>query len=230
MDGSKTKIVALHGALGCGAQLAAALQPLQQEFEVFTPDLPGHGNLAGQAITLENCIAALRDFMLKNQLAGATVFGYSMGGYVALCAVQKYPELFGNIVTLGTKLDWNPEFAAKEIGKLDAQKMIEKIPAYVANLEKYHGKNWQDMLAHTASFMAFLGDEVPLKTDVYQRIMHPVTLCLAEADTMVTQAETEHAANMLPFGRFEMIANSKHPIDAVDMEHLMVVLRVVSSL
>ncbi|MBK6838777.1 MAG: alpha/beta fold hydrolase [Bacteroidetes bacterium] len=41
------------------------------------------------------------------------VFGYSMGGYIALHLALRHPEQFKGIITFGTKLDWSPEVASK---------------------------------------------------------------------------------------------------------------------
>ena len=60
----------------------------------------------------------------------------------------------------------------------------------------------------------------PLNTDVFQTILHPVLLCWGNEDNMVSKDETQHAANMLPFGEFCLLTNSGHPIEKVDMELL----------
>ena len=45
--------------------------------------------------------------------------GHSMGGYVALKLALKRPELVDRIITLGTKFNWTPEVAAKEVKMLN---------------------------------------------------------------------------------------------------------------
>lgn len=216
----KPKLLCLHGALGSAAQLQWALHPLAAYFDLHFFDFPGHGERTDEQLSMESCIAATRDFIHKNKLAGVTIFGYSMGGYVALLLAKKFPELVGQIVTLGTKLDWNPEVAAKEARMLNPEKMLEKIPHYVDYLKKWHGRDWSTTVKQTADLMRNLGQTRPLHTDVYQTILHPVLLCLADDDNMVSVNETHHAANMLPFGAFHSMANSKHPIEKVDMEEL----------
>ena len=68
--------------------------------------------------------------------------------------------------------------------------------------------------------MQYLGANPHFSDDVYQTIQHPVLLCLADADTMVTREETIHAAWMLPNGEFAEIANSGHPVEKVHLEGL----------
>ena len=138
-------LICLHGALGSAAQLEAALQPLKAHAQLHFFDFPGHGSRVNETLTVDNCVAALRDFMLQKQLTGTTLFGYSMGGYVALLFAKRYQELCGQVITLGTKLDWNPHFATQEVEKLNPQIMIEKVPRYAASLEKWHGSDWKKL-------------------------------------------------------------------------------------
>jgi pimeloyl-ACP methyl ester carboxylesterase len=68
--------------------------------------------------------------------------------------------------------------------------------------------------------MLDLGANPRLTDDVYQTIQHPVLLCLADGDTMVTREETIHATYLLPNAEFAEIPNSGHPIEKVDMGEL----------
>ncbi len=229
MKSEKPKLLCLHGALGSAAQLHLALHPLAEDYDLYFFDFPGHGERTNDELTIDACVQATRDYMHREKLAGTTIFGYSMGGYVALLLAKKYPEMVGQIITLGTKLEWNPETAANEVRMLNPQKMQEKVPHYKAYLEKWHGQDWANVVEQTANLMIDLGNCQPLNTDVYQTILHPVLLCLAEEDNMVSEAETRHAANMLPFGAFQNIEASKHPIEKVNMEALSRVLFFLSA-
>lgn len=221
MDTSDHKhLICLHGALGSAAQLQAALESLKPHVQLHFFDFPGHGTRANEALTIDACVDALKSFILQNNLAGTTLLGYSMGGYVALLFAKRYPELCGQIITLGTKLAWNSHFAAEEIEKLNPEILAEKVPNYAAALEQWHGANWKQVVRATAEMMQYLGANPHFSDDVYQTIQHPVLLCLADADTMVTREETINAAWMLPNGEFAEIANSGHPVEKVDLGEL----------
>jgi pimeloyl-ACP methyl ester carboxylesterase len=213
----KPTLLCLHGALGSAAQLQAALAPLAAHVNLLFFDFPGHGSRSAEPLTLAGCIAATREFILENQLVGTTIFGYSMGGYMALLLAKQYPELVGQIITLGTKLAWNPHFSAEEVQKLNPEIIEQKVPKYAVALQQWHGDAWKKVLAGTAELMLDLGANPRLNDDVYQRLQHPVLLCLADSDTMVTREETIHAAWLLPHGEFAEIANSGHAIEKVDV-------------
>jgi pimeloyl-ACP methyl ester carboxylesterase len=221
----KPTLLCLHGALGSARQLQTAMQPLMAHADLLFFDFPGHGSQASEALTIDACVDALRDYIQNNHLAGIPVFGYSMGGYAALLLAAKNPELIGPIVTLGTKLAWNAHFAAEERKKLNPAVLAQKVPKYAEALAAWHGTSWQEVVLGTAQLMADLGDKPRLNDEQYQKLQHPVMLCLATEDAMVTREETIHAAWMLPQGEFAEIANSAHPIEKVDLTNLWEVMR-----
>jgi len=94
------------------------------------------------------------------------------------------------------------------------------VPKYAAALKSVHGEGWTEVLKNTALLLKDLGDKPRIKDGDYQRIMHPIALCLADDDNMVTREETEHAARMIPFGEFALIAQSQHPIERTDVKQL----------
>jgi len=95
----------------------------------------------------------LHEFILKNKLEKTSVFGYSMGAYVALYLSSQHPEILGNIITLGTKFSWSPEIAEKEIKMLDPEIIKEKVPKFALSLEKRHSDNWIILLNKTAEMI-----------------------------------------------------------------------------
>jgi pimeloyl-ACP methyl ester carboxylesterase len=216
----KSNLICLHGALGSARQLEAALKPFSKHANVHFFDFPGHGMLAANQLTIDNCVSTAHEYLLKNNLAGSTLFGFSMGGYVALMLAQRYPELVGQVITLGTKWDWNPRVAESEIKKLEPDVVLEKVPRYAEALQNWHGDGWKKVMAQTAELMQDLSEHPHFNDDVYQTIQHPVLLCRAVHDDFVTREETIHAAWMLPNGEFAQVLDSKHPIEKVNMEVL----------
>lgn len=216
----KPNLICLHGALGCATQIEAALEPLTEHANLHTFDFPGHGTRTDETITIDACVAAARDFILQNNLAGTPIFGYSMGGYVGLLLAKRYPELTGQVITLGTKLDWNTRIAESEAAKLDPDTTLEKVPKYAARLQEWHGDAWKNVLRQTAELMQDLGENPRFDDDVYQTIQHPVLFCRSEQDDLVTREETIHAAWMLPNGEFAQVPQSHHPLEKTNISTL----------
>jgi pimeloyl-ACP methyl ester carboxylesterase len=223
----KTSIILLHGALGASVQLQRLADNLNTTFDVHLLNFSGHGgkpfekdfNVAQFANELKNYL----DAFPQKQFC---VFGYSMGGYVALYLESKYPRSISSIFTLATKFDWNPDSSAKEAAMLNPEKLLEKVPAFSAELEKRHApNNWKTLLQKTAEMMVEMGDNPPLSSNSFKQITLPVLLGRGDLDKMVSKEETMQVVNSLPNGFFKNYDNWQHPIEKVDIEILAAEIR-----
>jgi pimeloyl-ACP methyl ester carboxylesterase len=215
-----TPLILLHGALGSATQFDALKPLLTPGRPLYIPDFPGHGGSPADApFTMARFTDFLIDLMDREGLAQADVFGYSMGGYVALHAAALFPEKIRRIYTLGTKFDWSPETAARETGMLNPEKIAAKVPAFAQALEARHAPaDWKQVLARTADMMTDLGFGTGrLSSETLAAIACPVTVGLGEHDNMVSEAESRAAAENLPAGRFDILPGCKHPIEQVDV-------------
>ncbi len=218
----KQTIILLHGALGSKEQLDPLKASLSGRFEVFSLDFEGHGTKAsGGNYSMEAFSKNLLDFMAEQQLEKTNLFGYSMGGYVALTFAAVHPEKVGKIVTLGTKFNWTPESAAAETKKLDPDKIEAKVPAFAASLASLHGTvYWKKTVAETAAMMTALGNGKAIKRDAFSEIHANTLLLLAEHDSMVTLSETELVQISLPNAELQIVPDAKHPLETTDPEKL----------
>ncbi len=212
-------IILLHGALGAADQLellAAALQ--QKQLTTHCLNFTGHGQVPFDAsFGIERFAVELENYILSKQLSKPAVFGYSMGGYVALYLACQRPELLGPVATLGSKFAWSPEMAAKEVKMLDAATILEKVPKYAAALRARHGANWEVLLQRTADMMLGLGRQPLLDEGNFSSIENRVLLGLADRDAMVSVDETLAVYHSLKHGNLYMLPATKHPIETVNV-------------
>lgn len=213
-------LICLHGALGAASQLESALQPLHAHAQLHFLDFPGHGSKSHETLSIDACLEALRQFVRENNLAKTPIFGYSMGGYVALLFAVQNPDLCGPIITLGTKLNWNTHFANVEIQKLKPEIITQKVPKYAALLQKWHRSNWPQVVKNTAELMRNLGENPRLHLEDFEQLQPRIAFCIAANDNMVTREETIQAAWLAPKGEFAEIPNSQHPIEKTDLKKL----------
>lgn len=216
-------LIILHGALGAQSQFEQLAAQLADHFTVHTLDFDGHGTKAAAetGFSIEQFVQNLQDFMDHNGIQKPLIFGYSMGGYVALKLESQYPGSFEKLVTLGTKFDWTPESAEQEAKMLNAEKIEEKVPAFAAYLESLHGGNaWKTVLQRTAKMMLELGNNPVLKPYDFHHIQVPVQLLRGEKDAMVTQKETLHVQELLRNASYREVAAWQHPINLVPSKEL----------
>ncbi len=216
-------LIILHGALGAKSQFEQLIPQLTNHFKVYTLDFSGHGTKSGDEsnFSIDRFVNDLKDFMGQNELEKPLVFGYSMGGYVALKLESLEANSFEKIVTLGTKFNWNPESAEKEAKMLHAEKIEEKVPAFAAYLKSIHGENeWKTLLSKTAKMMLEMGKNPPLKAYDFHQVQIPVHLLRGEKDVMVTQEETTETQSLLGKGSYREMEEWQHPINLVPFDQL----------
>jgi pimeloyl-ACP methyl ester carboxylesterase len=158
-------LILLHGALGAPAQLQPLAEALAPHYAVHLPAFPGHAGAPAHSFGIDGFATFLENYIREAGLQQPLVFGYSMGGYVALHLAGLKPGLLGGIATLATKLAWNPESAAKEARTLEPAVMEQKVPAFVETLRSRHAPlDWKEVVQHTSSMMQELGI-APLLTE-----------------------------------------------------------------
>lgn len=213
-------IILLHGAIGAKDQLESLSQELkQQDYNVFTMSFSGHGQIPFQRnFGIEQFALELEQFIQSNKLEKPTVFGYSMGGYVALYLALRNSTILGNIITLGTKFEWSQAIAQKEVKMLDSKTIIEKVPKFAEALKNRHGNNWEMLLQKTAEMMLSLGDKNLLTLTNFLSIENKVLIGLADKDTMVSLEETTNVFKQLKQGSMYMLPNTKHQIESVNVK------------
>ncbi len=212
-------IILLHGAIGAKDQLEPLAAELKQHgYNVFMLSFSGHGQTPfASNFGIEQFALELEQFVTENKLNQPSVFGYSMGGYVALYLAHRNTSILGNIITLGTKFEWSPEIAQKEVKMLDSKTIIEKVPKFADALQKRHGQDWELLLQKTAEMMLSLGNKNGLSLTDFASIENKVLIGLADKDTMVSLEETTAVYKQIKNGAMYMLPNTKHPIETVNV-------------
>jgi pimeloyl-ACP methyl ester carboxylesterase len=216
-------VILLHGALGAGEQMRSLANTLEASgFQVFAFDFSGHGTCPFKEAGFSIKIFAqeLHTFIEVNKLERPSIFGYSMGGYVALYLAAQYPNLIGKIATLATKYCWDIETSTKEAKQLDPDKLLEKVPKYAAVLQNRHIADWKLLLNKTAQLMLDLGNNPLLHHSVLQGIDIPVLIGVGDRDSMTSVNETLQLYQSLPQGQMYMLPDTKHPIETVKLNLL----------
>lgn len=217
-------ILLLHGALGATTQL----EPLKKNLEnkgatVHMFNFSSHGGepASPKGFGVPVFAEEVLHFLDKNNLKSVHIFGYSMGGYVALWLAHHHPTRITRIATLGTKFDWSPEAAEKETKKLVPEKILEKIPAFGKVLEERHlPGDWKELMKTTAGMMTELGKGPLLTPAILKSINTPTLVMLGDTDDMVDRAYSSEVAGLLPQGTFKLLAETPHLIEKTNLTML----------
>ncbi len=213
----------LHGAVGSSVQLEPLAGKLKETYDVCLLNFTGHGGkpIPEEQFSIEMFAEDVIYFIKKNKLEGINVYGYSMGGYVALYIARHHPGLISKIFTTATKFQWSEETSAKESAMLNPDKILEKVPKFAEELELRHSpEDWKTVLNKTAEMMICLGKNRTLKDDDFSKIENEVLVSVGDRDNMVTIEETADAYRKLKNGKLLILPGTPHPMEKMDTDRL----------
>lgn len=214
-------LLVIHGALGSAEQMQPVAEALSVLGAVTNVELPGHGRTPrGDATFTIAGYGRWLEPIVRNARSGSSelyVFGYSMGGYIALACESQHAGSFAGIVTLGTKFAWTPDLAAGAARRLDPDTIAAKVPAFAAALRSRHegSGGWHENLAGTRGLLTDLGADPPLVHDTLRQIESVVALAVGSNDDTVDASETCEMARLIPAGECRVLDDVPHPIERV---------------
>lgn len=216
-------ILLLHGALGSKTQLDPLKTALEKQGRtVFLINFSGHSGVPfSTTFGIDTFSNDVLRFLQANSIHKIDIFGYSMGGYVAISFAHQNPDKVGKIVTLGTKFDWDEVSAEKETRKLNPEKIEEKVPAFARILQNRHAPNdWKELLRKTADMMHELGRKPLLTEPILKSISSEVEILLGDEDDMADRAYSERVSKIIPKAKFEILPTTPHPIEKVELSYI----------
>lgn len=216
-------IILLHGAAGSGSQLLPLKQKLQDKFIVHVPDLPGHGGseLPASGFSIESFSKFLSAYIDEKELNKVILFGYSMGGYVAMYAAATFPSKVKSVITLGTKFLWDESIASEEVKMLDQEVIMEKVPAFGEDLKRRHlPHDWKMVLATTKEMLLRMGIHNPLQLAHFHNMKPPCLILTGDRDKTVSIGESLAVYKQLNDAQLGVIPLSAHAIDKTDIDLL----------
>ena len=220
---NKPTLLLLHGALGAGEQFAPLVPLLRDRFDLHWLDFAGHGArpLRAPGFSMEHFGENVRDYLREHGMARAHFFGYSMGGYVACTLALSHPEVVMSITTLGTKFYWDAETAAREVGRLDPQKIAAKVPHFAQALAARHtATGWEAVLSQTRDLLLALGERGGLRPGAVAGLAPRMRICQGDRDATVTVGESSEMARALPHGELEVLPGTPHEFERVPLARL----------
>lgn len=226
---SSHKLLLLHGALGGREQFTPLSDILSQSMSVYSLNMEGHGGVQqpDRPFRIQYFAEGVIEWMDRFGHKQVNIFGYSMGGYVALYMALHYPDRVGKIFTLGTKFFWNKETAEKESARLNPELILEKVPAYGEILRRRHTSpnDWKLVLEKTSDLMFNLAQKPAIDSLEIKRIINKVRIGVGDRDEMVSIQETQKLSALIPDSEFMVLPGTHHPLDKINTGRLAAYIR-----
>jgi pimeloyl-ACP methyl ester carboxylesterase len=215
-------LIFLHGALGTESQMQPVINRMNRGGEKIALTFEGHGERSSneQVFRIESFAENVFEYMNKRAIQKADLFGYSMGGYVALWMARHYPERVGKIATLGTVLTWSREKAEREAKLLNPDLIEEKVPKFAEMLARQHPGRWREVVEKTREMLLHLGSNPLMSENDWQELTHTVRIHIGDRDETASLADTLSVFNRLKAGELNVLPDTPHPIGKTDPELL----------
>ncbi len=195
------KLIFIHGAFWAAKDLLPlSLHCRKQNIKLIT--LPFHGSEAGQPFTYPLLKHALRTKLQSEE--NYSLFGYSLGGYLALdLAVDGHIAPL-SITTYGTRFFWTNEIVERISKVMKPEKLRKDLPEYVEDLVAMHGEAWTEVISSTLGMRVHLIHN-PLSEKSLSAIKSRTTLVIGDGDILTNMEETKSVSATIPSCTFEII-------------------------
>lgn len=217
-------ILFLHGALGTSQDFLPLMETLKDKgVTLLSFDFSGHGKKTSwpEEFRIDFFARELDNYIKKNDLTNLTIFGHSMGAYIALYHQAHFePSPISKIFSYGTKFNWSEQSVSKELPMLNPENLLQKYPAFAASLENKHGERWKSLLLSTAHMMQNLQKLDGLTSEDVADIEIPILLMLGDQDRMVSTEETILTKQWIKHADFRMISHSKHEMERANLKEI----------
>lgn len=214
-------LVVLHGALGSTAlETDRLVRVWETSFHVYALDLLGHGRsdaLPDRLPTWPDFTAGALALLDHFDLHDARLFGFSMGGGVALAAALERPERVARLAVHGVNVQWNADEVERMVGPMDVDRMERDHPFWARRLAEVHGaERWPHLVRQMIAFTRTLPD-AHLPDERLRQLGVPALVSTGDADRYF---DVRHAVGLyraLPDARLWVIPGLDHPLQGVDV-------------
>ncbi len=236
--GAGSPIWLFHSLLADVGSCAPLAERLQDDFEVFLPDLPGFGTSAACDPALSAVADRMADAMRATS-GPAAIFGNGYGGFVALTLALRHPELVTRLILAGTAATF-PEAGAAQFRAMQAGARAKGLTAIadVAMLRLFPA----DVQARLPEIMAerrtrFLATDLDVFTgacgqladfDLRDRaasLTLPALLMAGDGDQATPAGLAEQLADLMPNARFKMLEGCAHVPQLQDPDRIAAEIR-----
>lgn len=221
-------LLLLHGALGASSQFKNIASVLSNSYRVHLLDFAGHGGKAfpSEKFSIPFYAEEVLCYLDGHEIQNAAIFGYSMGGYVAMYLAKHHPQKVSAVITLASKFHWDEAVAAQEIKMMDAATIELKVPKFAKQLQERHAPaDWKLLLQKTTEMLADIGADNTLKPPDYAAITTRSLIMLGDRDKMVTMDETVAVYRQLPNAFLAILPGTPHPFEMVNEPVLLALIR-----
>jgi pimeloyl-ACP methyl ester carboxylesterase len=228
LTGKGPIVVLLHGFGEDSTIWHQQVNYLQSFYQLMIPDLRGSGGSAhlSPAESIDHMAEDVMEVLKQEQINNCTIIGHSMGGYVALALVEKYPSFVNGIglvhSTCYADTEEKKQARSKSIEFIEQNTAAEFIKATIPNLfgdafkkeqpnevnaliERGRNFTKEHLIAYYSAMMAR-----PDRTHVVKQTKVPVLYFIGNDDKAVNPADALQQAGLPQICQVQLVEGIAH--------------------
>lgn len=211
-------LVVLHGAGGATMlETAPLIAHLEQHFHVLALDFAGHGAsdaLAEHPFSIPFFVDNVQALFDAFDLRKAHLFGFSMGGSVALQFSHDHPARVDRLAVHAANLVWDERLVRRMNARLQAEAINQKYPSLATHLDAAHS-DWQHLFARMQQMVRTLPEHLNL-LDRLAHVPHPTLVSAVDQDDLFSLDAPLALHDALPDSTLAIVPGTRHAFADVD--------------
>lgn len=210
---TRPTLLLLHGAAGSTrSETAPLMRRLESSFHLVGVDLSGHGTSsfpADRNFSLELFAEDVRTVLAALDLSSVHVFGFSLGGGVALHLAQQSPALVNRLAVFQTNVDWTRAQASRMRQRLDLDALEDRAPDLADHLHARHDSTPR-LLEQLRTFVQALPDASEEITQGLSELSAPTLVGAVDRDPLFGPEAPQALHQELPNARLTILPGQHH--------------------
>ena len=227
-------LLALHSAAGSAElDLRRLAAEWSRDFRVLLADFSGHGRSDAfdrSPLSFDHFLGDALAVLDHFEVPHAHVFGFSMGGGVALALAAHHPKRVRRLAVHGVNVRWSEEEMRQMVGAMEPEVIREHAPRWADRLAEAHGlddrggERWPALMRQMQAFTRPLPDQ-PFPDERLAAIEHPTLVSHGDADRYFALRHALHLRETLPEARLAVHPGLDHPIQGADPDRFAALVR-----
>ncbi|GAB2803992.1 alpha/beta hydrolase [Halomonas shantousis] len=213
-------VVLVHGLGVSGAYFGPTLERLGRDFDVYAPDLPGHGKSGtpSQALDIAGLAGALLGWLEAMGIERAMLVGHSLGCQTVVEAALRQPARIERLVLIGPTRDPAVHGLPAQFLRAVVACSFER-PTLIRHFIRDYARMGPRLLPEARAMM-----KDPVETKLAE-LMQPVMLVRGGRDLIASQRWLDRMARLLRTDRVAVIPAWGHNVNYSAAERLSAAIR-----